>query len=256
MVKISIITVVYNNPQVGQALDSIFAQQLAPGDELEVVVIDGGSSIETLTVIEEYRARIAVYISERDGGIYDGMNKGLERASGDVIGTLNSDDLYQDDQVLATVMKSFLESSAQVVYGDLVYVQKENPAKVVRYWRSRPYQEGLFEMGWMPPHPTFFVRREVYQQYGRFDLDYRLAADFELTMRFLARAQVPSKYVPKVLVRMRLGGATNKNLMNILKANLESQRACKKNHLKVPAYFILMKIFSKVPQFFSRARDI
>ena len=152
--KISIVTVVYNNPQVGEALDSILAQHLDPGDELELVVIDGGSSDETLDVLERYRSRLGVFVSERDGGIYDGMNKGIERATGDIIGTLNSDDLYQDDRVLATVLEAFRDGDAQVVYGDLVYVKADEPSKIVRYWKSRPYEEGLFERGWMPPHPT------------------------------------------------------------------------------------------------------
>lgn len=250
--KISIVTVVYNNPLVSEALDSILAQRLDPGDELELVVIDGGSSDRTIDILNSYKTRLDVCLSERDAGIYDGMNKGLERASGDIIGTLNSDDLYQDGQVLAKVLKSFRESSAQVVYGDLVYVRKDNPAKVVRYWKSRPYEDGLFEKGWMPAHPTFFVRKEVYQLHGRFDLNYSLAADFELTMRFLAKARVAFQYVPEVFVRMRLGGATNNSLKNILKANLESQRACRKNGLVVTPWFMFQKVLSRVPQFFRR----
>ncbi len=250
--KISIVTVVYNNLLIGEALDSILSQRLDSGDELELVVIDGGSTDGTLEVLESYRTRLGVYVSERDDGIYDGMNKGLERATGDIIGTLNSDDLYQDDRVLATVIEAFRESNAQVVYGDLVYVRKEKPTEVVRYWKSRPYKEGLFEQGWMPPHPTFFVRSAVYQTHGRFDLGYRLASDFELTMRFLARARVPFEYIPKVFVRMRLGGATNNSLRNIIKANLESQRACRKNGLKIPVWFIFRKVLSKVPQFFMK----
>ena len=254
-VKISIVTVVYNNPQVGEALDSILAQRLDPGDELELVVIDGGSNDDTLNVLEGYRSRLGVYVSERDGGIYDGMNKGIDRATGDIIGTLNSDDLYQDDRVLATVLEAFRGSDAQVVYGDLVYVRGDDPSKVVRFWKSEPYRDGLFERGWMPPHPTFFVRRQVYKQHGRFDLEFRLASDFELTLRFLAKARVRFQYVPKVLVRMRMGGATNNSVMNILKGNLESYRACKKNELDVSPLFIARKILSRIPQFFMRPRD-
>lgn len=253
--KISIVTVVYNNPQVSEALDSILAQRLGPGDELELVVIDGGSKDDTLNRLEGYRSRLAVFVSERDGGIYDGMNKGIARATGDIIGTLNSDDLYQDDCVLATVLESFRETDAQVVYSDLVYVRGNDPSKIVRYWRSKNYTDGLFERGWMPPHPTFFVRRQVYEQYGCFDLEYRLASDFELTLRFLAKAHVRFHYVPKVLVRMRMGGATNNSVRNILMGNLESHRACKKNGLKVsPLFplFIVRKVLSKIPQFFKK----
>ncbi len=253
--KISIVTVVHNDPRVGAALDSILAQRLEPGDELELVVIDGGSNPDTLAVLEGYRSRLAVFLSERDGGIYDGMNKGIERATGDIIGTLNSDDLYQDECVLATVLEAFRGSDAQAVYGDLVYVRGDDPFKVVRYWKSEAYRDGLFERGWMPPHPTFFVRRQVYEQHGRFDLEFRLASDFELTMRFLAKARVRFQYVPKVLVRMRLGGTTNNSLRNILKGNLESYRACKKNGLDVSRLFIARKILSRVPQFFRKPEE-
>ena len=254
--KISIVTVVYNNPQVGEALDSTLSQHLDPGDQLELVVIDGGSSDETLDVLERYRSRIGVLVSEKDGGIYDGMNKGIERATGDVIGTLNSDDLYQDDRVLATVLEAFRDGDAQVVYGDLVYVKADEPSKIVRYWKSRPYEDGLFERGWMPPHPTFFVRRQVYEEHGRFDLEFRLASDFELTMRFLTKTRVPFQYVPKVLVRMRMGGATNNSVRNVLNGNLESYRACKKNGLDVSLFFIVRKILSRIPQFFMKPKAL
>ena len=248
--KVSIVTVVYNNPMVGEALDSILAQRLEPGDELELVVIDGGSTDATLSVLEKYRDRVAVLVSERDGGIYDGMNKGLSRATGDIIGTLNSDDLYFDEGSLAAVLAAFRAEDPEAVYGDLVYVQRETPSKVVRYWKSRPYKDGLFEQGWMPPHPTFFVKREVYARHGLFDLEFRLASDFELMMRFMAKARIRTAHIPKVLVRMRMGGATNKSLRNILKGNLEGYRACKKNGLRAPVWFIPRKILSKVPQFF------
>ena len=254
--KISVVTVVYNNILVGEALDSIIAQRLEPGDELEIVVIDGGSTDGTLSVLDSYRDRLAVYLSEKDNGIYDGMNKGLERTTGDIIGTLNSDDLYDNDSVLADVIKSFRESNAGIVYGDLVYVKKKNPAKVVRYWISNPFCDGLFEKGWVPPHPTFFVHKEVYAKYGRFDLKYRLAADFELMVRFLAKARVKSMYVPKLFVRMRLGGATNKNIGNIIKGGLECQNACVVNGLIVPIWFIPRRWLSRVPQFFKRVGSV
>lgn len=251
--KISIVTVVYNNPVVGDALRSILGQRLDPGDELELVVIDGGSTDGTLDVIECYRGRLAVFVSERDNGIYDAMNKGLLRATGEVIGTLNADDLYQDDRVLATVLDAFRRERAKVVYGDLVYVKKEDTSIVVRFWKSKPYEHGAFERGWVPAHPTFFVHREVYQQHGFFDTDYRLAADYDLMQRFLFKARMPSVYIPKVLVRMRLGGASNKNLRNIVRGNLECHQACRKNGLWVPPWFLIRKLLSRLPQFFMRA---
>jgi len=251
--KITIVTVVFNAPRVCEALDSILAQRLEPGDELELIVIDGASTDGTREVLEGYRSRLAVLVSEPDSGIYHAMNKGLARATGDILGTLNADDLYQDNQVLATVLETFRNNAAKVIYGDLVYVRREDPTKVVRYWKSRDFAPGLFERGWMPPHPTFFVRRELYETHGRFDLSYRLAADFELTMRFLARERVPFIRIPRVLVRMRLGGATNKSLRNILAGNLECQRACRKHGLRIAPWFMISKWLSKLPQFVRRA---
>ena len=247
-------TVVYNNPMVGDALRSILGQQLDSSDELELVVIDGGSTDGTLDVIEGFHGRLGVFVSGPDKGIYDAMNKGLQLASGEVIGTLNADDLYQDDRVLATVLDAFRGGQAEVVYGDLVYVKKNDASSVVRFWKSNPYKHGAFERGWMPPHPTFFARRQVYERHGNFDLEFRLASDFELTMRFLAKAQVQSLYIPKVFVRMRMGGATNNSVRNVLEGNLESYRACKKNGLHVSPLFILRKILSRLPQFFIKSR--
>ena len=249
--KLSIITVVRNNPQVGGALDSILAQRFE--GELELIVIDGGSTDGTLAVLEAYRERVAALVSEADGGIYEGMNKGLALATGDVIGTLNSDDLYFDGEALAAVAQAFAGHDVDAVYGDLVYVRRDDITSVVRYWKSRPYAGGLFERGWMPPHPAFFARREVYERHGRFDLQYRLAADFELLLRFMAKGGIRTLHLPRVLVRMRLGGASNRSLGNILRANLESYRACRRHGLQVPFWFIPRKILSRLPQFFRAA---
>lgn len=246
--KLSIVTVVLNNPEVARALDSILAQRFE--GELELIVIDGGSTDGTLTVLEGYRNRLAVLISEPDLGIYDAMNKGIALATGDIVGTLNSDDLYFDDQALDAVATAFQSHEVEAVYGDLIYVRRERLDRVVRYWKSQPYENGLFERGWMPAHPAFFVRRKVYARLGLFDLEFRLAADFELLLRFMAKGRIRTQYIPKILVRMCLGGATNKSIRNILQGNLESYRACKKNGLKAPIWFIPRKILSRIPQFF------
>jgi glycosyltransferase len=244
--------VVRNNPEVGGALDSILAQRF--GGELELIVIDGASTDGTLAVLKSYRPRLAALVSEADRGLYDAMNKGLALATGDIVGTLNSDDLYADDGVLDAVARAFGDPAVDAVYGDLVYVRRGDPARVVRTWRSRPYAEGLFERGWMPPHPTFFARREVYAAHGGFDLGYTIAADFELLLRLLAVARIRTLHLPRVLVRMRLGGASNRSAGSILKANLECLRACRSHGLKAPPWFILRKVASKVPQFFVRSR--
>ncbi len=248
--KLSIVTVVRNNPQVGEALDSILAQRF--DGELELIVIDGASTDGTLEVLERYRSRLAVLVSEPDGGLYEAMNKGLARATGDVVGTLNSDDLYAGEDALQAVADAFAEG-VDAVWGDLVYVRRDDPGRVVRTWRSRPFEPGLFERGWMPPHPAFFARRDVYERFGAFDIAYRIAADFELLLRLLAKAGIPSRHLPKVLVRMRTGGASNRSPGAILRANLECWRACRRHGLKVPPWFIPRKILSKIPQLFADA---
>lgn len=252
-VKLSIITVVRDNPQVGEALDSILAQRF--DGELELIVIDGASTDGTPAVLERYRPRLAALVSEPDEGLYHAMNKGLALATGDVVGTLNSDDLYAGDDVLQAVAEAFGEG-VDAVYGDLVYVRPEDPGRVVRTWRSRPYRPGLFERGWMPPHPAFFARRAVYERHGGFDTAYRIAADFELLLRLLAKAEVSSRHLPKVLVRMRTGGVSNRGPAAILRANLECWRACRAHGLRVPPWFIPGKILGKLPQLFAAPPDL
>lgn len=247
--KVSIITVVYNNPLVERALESILAQKTEA--EVELIVIDGASTDCTQDVLHRFRDRIAVLKSEPDHGIYDAMNKGLALATGDIIGTLNSDDLYWDDHSLAKIISAFQkDATLDAVYGDLVYVAKTDTNKTIRFWKSRPFTKGLFSKGWMPPHPTFFIKREIYQRLGLFDLEFKLAADFELMLRFLEIGEIRSIYIPHILVRMRMGGATNKSIRNIYRANRECVRAAQKNGIRTPTWFIPRKLTSKVFQFF------
>lgn len=195
---------------------------------------------------------VARWVSEADRGIYDAMNKGITMASGEVIGTLNADDVYADDTVLSQVAEAFADPTVEACYADLVYVGKHNPDKVVRYWKSCRYEAGLYERGWMPAQPTFFVRRRVYEQFGTFDLNFPRQADFELTMRFLAAHQIRSAYIPRIWVKMRMGGISNNSVRGVILGNLEAWRACRKNKLEVGLFFIFTKIMSRVPQFFSR----
>lgn len=220
---LSLITVVRNNPLVVQAVTSGLNQDYKGG--IESIVIDGASSDGTLEALTPIRARIAHLVSEPDHGIYDAMNKGLRMASGEIVGILNADDLYQDHHVFARVARTFEDPAVDVCYGDLVYVRQEDPTKVLRYWRSGPPRPGSFKWGWMPPHPTFFVRRRVYDQLGLFDLRYRIAADYEFMLRILAKFNRKAVYIPEVLVRMRAGGASNRSLNNILQANAECRNA-------------------------------
>lgn len=244
--KISVITVVHN--AVGTIADTLrsIAGQSYP--DVEHIVVDGASTDGTRAVILENGAGVDKCVSEPDRGMYDAMNKGIALASGDVIGFLNSDDVYTDDTVLAQIAETFRKEDVDACYADLIYVDKTDMTKVTRYWKSRPYENGLFEKGWMPAHPTFYVRRWVYEKYGGFDLAYRRQSDFELTMRFLAVHHIKSAYIPRVLVRMRSGGAS-RGLMHILEGNIEAYRACRKHSLDVTPFFIAKKILSRLPQF-------
>ncbi len=247
--KISVITVVYNSAgTVRDAISSVLAQTY---DNIEYIIVDGASSDGTVDIVNEYRDKIGTFISEPDRGIYDAMNKGIRMAKGDVIGFLNSDDMYQDNRVLEKIARVFADPKTDSCYGDLVYVNKDETKKVVRYWKSRPFKKGLYRWGWMPAHPTFYVRRRIYEKLGGFDLEFKLQSDFEITTRFLEIHGVTSVYLPEILVRMRAGGATNRSIRNIIRGNIEAYRACKKNGLNITPLFIARKIVSRIPQFFS-----
>lgn len=247
--KISIITVCYNSAATIQDTITSIANQDHP--DVEHIVVDGGSKDDTVAIVKS-ASSVKKFISEQDNGIYDAMNKGIAMATGDVVGTLNADDFYINHTVLSQVADVFSDPSVDACYADLVYVDQKDTNKIVRYWKSRTYQHGLFKKGWMPAHPTFFVRRDVYEQWGDFNLNFPRQADFELTMRFLEIHQIKSVYIPKIWVRMRTGGASNNSIKGIVKGNLEAYRACKLHHLAVGPFFIARKILSRIPQFFCR----
>jgi len=196
---------------------------------------------------------VAKLVSEKDKGIYDAMNKGIALASGEVVCFINADDFYASTSVLRDVAAAFENAGVDSCYGDLCYVNQTDPTRVVRYWRSKDFVPGSFEAGWCPPHPTFFVRRSVYERLGGFDLNFKIAADFELMARYLEAARITSYYIPEVLVKMRLGGTTNKSLSNILKQNNEIRQALRKLGLKFSlSKFLLPKLMSRAMQFVRR----
>lgn len=248
--KFSIITVCRNASTT--IPDTLAAVRMQEYSEVEHLVIDGGSTDATLDILKRPENIGVRWVSEVDLGIYDAMNKGLAQADGEVIGFLNADDLYADNQVLARVAEAFIDPKVAAVYGDLVYVNREQPDKVVRYWRSCPYRPGLFQRGWAPPHPTFFVRAEVYRRLGGFHLKYGLAADAELMLRFVEKHRISTRYLNSVLVRMRLGGVTNSSLHNILLQNREIIEAFRDNELPIflPS-FVAGKLGSRVWQYFA-----
>jgi glycosyltransferase involved in cell wall biosynthesis len=251
MRKVSIITVSYNSElTIQDTIESVLAQDYP---NFEYIIIDGASNDSTMEIIRGYGGRIDTVISELDNGIYDGMNKGIRVASGDVVGFINSDDFYPSSSILTNVMQVFSDPLIDVSYGDLCYVKPHETSSVVRYWKSSEFVPGSFRDGWCPPHPTFFVRRKIYEELGGFDLNYKIAADVELMMRFLEVHKVKSSYLPEVLVHMRLGGETNKSMGNIIRQNKEIWRALEAHGLK-PSFlrFVTGKVFSRGKQFMVR----
>ena len=177
------------------------------------------------------------------------MNKGIDMASGDIVGFLNSDDIYAGPNILDLVVKTFENNDIDSCYGDLVYVSKDDTNKIIRNWKSCEFNYELFKNGWHPPHPTFFVKKSIYENYGVFDTKYKIGADYALMLKFLVKHKITSKYIPEVMVKMRVGGSSNKNLFNILRANLECYRAWREYGLIISPFFILKKPFSKLIQY-------
>ena len=246
---ISIITAVYNNKAcIGTCLESVAAQAYP---DIEHIVIDGGSTDGTLDIVKTLGRRISRLVSGPDKGIYDALNKGIGLATGDAIGFLHSDDVYENSLVIGGVASFLKEQKTDSCYGDLLYVSNKSTDKIIRYWRSGPYRAGLFKMGWMPPHPTFFVRREVYEKYGVFNLSLGSAADYELMLRFLEKHRISTGYIPEVLVRMRMGGASNKSVLNRIRANRMDRKAWEINGLKPYPVTLFMKPLRKLGQFVS-----
>ena len=213
------------------------------------MIIDGGSIDDTLRLIEPYQSENCHVISGPDNGMYDAMNKGICMASGDIIGILNADDFYADTDVLAKVADIFQDDSIDACYADLQYVDRYNVKRVVRHWRAGLFERKRFLWGWMPPHPTFFVRRSVYAKYGNFNLNLGSAADYELMLRFLLKLNISTAYIPEVLVKMRTGGKSNASLKNRLMANWFDRMAWKVNGLKPYPWTLTMKPLRKIGQY-------
>jgi glycosyltransferase involved in cell wall biosynthesis len=249
--KVSIITVVFNAEQtIADALRSVASQTHL---DIEHIVIDGASTDRTLEVIEANAEHVTTLISEPDKGIYDAMNKGLKLATGDVVGLLNADDVLQDESVISQVAEAHRDPELDACYADLVYVKQDDVSQVTRYWRSQSHRKGLCFNGWMPAHPTFYLKRRVYQQVGLFNTGLRYQSDLEFCARVFEVHSISSLYIPKLWVRMRLGGVTNNSFGSMLKGNWESYLALRKLGLKKdPISYFVIKFGSKIPSFFSR----
>lgn len=247
--KITIITVVYNGEKfLADCILSVIGQSYG---NIEHIIIDGGSNDSTLSIIDRFRDKISIVVSEKDSGIYDAMNKGISLASGEVIGFLNADDFFADETVIADVAAAFARPEVEVVYGDLWYVSRTDPEKVIRKWKSSPYSRHAMAWGWMPAHPTFYARSDVYRKLGGYNLKYKSAADYELMLRFLYLKVRNSLYVHRVFVKMRMGGVSNRSLYNRFVAANSDLRAMKTNGIKYPWLKILFKPLRKLDQYFS-----
>lgn len=244
--KITIITATYNSgATVRDTLTSVQGQSYP---DIEHLIIDGASSDATLGIVREF-AHVTACHSQKDRGIYDAMNRGVSYATGDIVGILNSDDVYVDNTTIASVMQVFAETGADAVYGDLNYVQADDLNKIVRRWRAGAFDRQSFKWGWMPPHPSFFVRRELYEKFGKFNLEFRSAADYELMLRMAYKHQVNCAYLPHVLVKMRTGGVSNASFKNRIRANREDLRAWQVNNLHPYFFTIWLKPLRKLHQY-------
>ncbi|GAB1536524.1 glycosyltransferase family 2 protein [Geovibrio sp. ADMFC3] len=243
--KISIITAVWNNREtIRDAIESVLSQTYK---NIEYVVVDGGSTDGTVDVIKSYGDKVTKFVSEKDKGIYDALNKGVNMATGDVIGFLHSDDVFADENSVAKIAEAFRKNT-DGVYSDLVYTLKKDTSKVLRFWKSCDFTPKLLSHGWMPAHPTLYFRREVYERFGMFDLNFRIAADYDFILRVFTSG-INTVYIPEVLYKMRLGGASNKSLKNIIRKSREDYIALRNNGVGGLGTLFIKNI-SKLGQFF------
>lgn len=248
--KISIITATYNSERtLRDTLDSILAQTY---QDIESIIVDGASKDGTMDIVREYEPRFQGrmrWISEPDKGIYDAMNKGIQMASGDVVGILNSDDFYTSNDVLETVNANMEQNDCDAVYGDIHYVRSNNLKKCVRYYSSKAFRKELMLKGWMPAHPSFFCRREVYENYGLFDTSFKVAADFELLLRLIYIHNIEAKYIKKDFVTMRLGGLSTSGWQSHISVMKDHLRAFRQNGIKNNVFRLAMRYIEKLREY-------
>lgn len=244
--KISIITVSFNSAStIEDTLKSVISQDYK---NIEYIIIDGGSTDGTLEIINQYKKNIKTIVSDPDKGIYDAMNKGIELSNGDVVGILNSDDIYENNKVLSLVNDAFT-NDIDAVYGDIEYVDRLNLKKRLRLWKAGEFKINSFKWGWMPPHPGFFIKKSKYNEFGTYQLDLGSSADYELMLRMIVKHEIKLKYFPEIVTKMRMGGVSNKSVKNRLQANKNDRLAWKVNDLKPFWFTIWLKPIRKIGQF-------
>jgi glycosyltransferase len=246
---VSIITATFNSAATVRDTMRSVSEQDYPF--VEHIIVDGQSRDETLQIVNEF-THTALVVCEKDTGIYDAMNKGIRASRGDIIGMLNSDDMYAHREVISRVVSAFEDEDVQACYADLQFVQAKDPSRVTRTWKSGHFQPGSFYWGWMPPHPTFFVRKSVYEQVGLFDTSLRSAADYEMMLRILLKHKMHAFYIPEVIVKMRTGGMSTGSIQNRLKANREDREAWRINGLNPYFFTLYLKPLRKITQFIIR----
>lgn len=245
--KVSIITVCYNSAKtIEDTIKSVLNQSY---DNIEYIIIDGQSKDNTMEIVNNYSGMISKVVSEKDKGMYDACNKGIAMATGDVIGILNSDDVFANKHIVQMVVDKMKKENTDALYGDLKYVSPDNLFKTHRYWKSGSYKRNKFIFGWMPPHPTFFIKKEAYQQFGGFNLNLKSAADYELMLRMLFKNKLKASYLPTVMVLMRDGGMSNATINSRLRGNTEDKMAWKLNGLQAMFFTMILKPIRKIPQF-------
>jgi glycosyltransferase len=246
MMTVSIITATYNSAATVRDTLTCIREQDYPS--IEHIIIDGHSTDTTLEIVRGF-PHVAKIISEKDGGIYEAMNKGIALAGGDIIGILNSDDIYIDKNVISGIASVFDDDNVDVCYADLQYVHLHNVNKIVRTWRSGHFSGKSFYWGWMPPHPTFFVRKKVYEKVGLFNTTLKSAADYEMMLRVLLKYKMSAYYIPRVIVRMSMGGVSNASIRNRMRANKEDRLAWKLNGLRPYFFTLYLKPLRKITQY-------
>ncbi len=249
--KISIITITYNSENtVEDTIRSVVDQDFP---DIEYIIVDGKSTDKTVDIINRYAAHVDKFVSEKDKGLYDALNKGIALATGEVVGMLHSDDVYADKNVISRVAQTFaIDPGTDAVYADLVFVDRSDTSKVLRTWKAGEYEKDAFVKGWMPPHPTFFLKRSAYEKYGGFNLDLKLSADYELMLRMIHKHSLRIKYLPETIVMMRMGGISNTSFFVKLKANMEDKMAWKVNDLKPGFLTTYRKPLKKLLQYFRK----
>lgn len=241
--KVSIITVCYNSEAfIKDAIESVLNQTY---QNIEYIIVDGGSKDNTISIIENYKDKIAKFISEPDNGIYDAMNKGINMATGDIVGILNSDDFYNSNQVIENIVNSFNVKSIDAIYGDLFVVYRDNPEKIKRKYLANKFSKKSLKYGIMPGHATFFIKRDLFKQYGLYKTNYKIAADFDLIVRFIYCHKIRIKYLPQIVLRARTGGTSDDNFITKFKISREVLRACKENGLKTNLLTVNLRMLIK-----------